>query len=79
MISTYFKWWKNRNKLTAATLVRGIKLLKDNTGVTLPEAEYHGEIVSCDWKSAAVTVRLARLQWPDYLADTFASRTPMAT
>jgi len=52
-------WRKGRNKLTAAMLVRGTKLLKDNTGVTLSEAEYRGEIVSCDWKSAAVTIRPA--------------------
>lgn len=55
-----FGLWRERDhKLAAATLVRGTKLLKDRAGVTLPEAEYRGEIVSCDWKNATITVRPA--------------------
>ena len=34
------------------------KATKDNTGVTRPEAESHGQIASCDWKGTAVTIRL---------------------
>jgi len=55
-----FGLWRERNgELVTAVLVRGTRLLKDGTGVTMDAAEYTAAIVSCDWTERAIVVKPA--------------------
>jgi hypothetical protein len=52
-----FGFWRERaGKMAVAVLVRGTRLAKGSVSVTLPAAEYRGEVVSCDWANSALTV-----------------------
>jgi len=45
-----FGLWRERaGRLVAAVLVRGTRLTRGALGITLPAAEYHATIQSCDW------------------------------
>ncbi len=52
-----FGFWRERDgQLDTATLVRGTRLLKDDTGVMIDAAEYTGELLSCDWAGRSIVV-----------------------
>ena len=52
-----FGLWRERDgKFHTAALVRGTTLMKGQHGITLPAAEYTGEIASCDWSSRTIVI-----------------------
>ncbi len=52
-----FGFWRERDgELVMATLVRGTRLVKDGSGVTMDTAEYNGRVVSCDWAGRSLVI-----------------------
>ncbi|MBT3377305.1 MAG: hypothetical protein HN742_04860 [Lentisphaerae bacterium] len=49
-------WREDDGHVVQATLVRGTVLTKNGFGITMPNAEYRGTIVSCDWGGSSIVV-----------------------